>query len=66
MAPFIRVTWTDVDDDELRNIPQEDKKSYGLHCNLKELEAGVYVQKKDAIKLLINGQFDSHLYEVIF
>lgn len=64
MAPFIRVTWVDVDDEEQRNLDNDYKKSLGLACNLKELQGGAHVQKKGTIDLKLNGQFDSHLYDV--
>ena len=64
MAPFIRVTWIDVDDEEKRNLENDLKKVLGLACNLKELENGVHIQKKGTIDLNMNGQFDSHLYDV--
>ena len=64
MPPFIRVTWIDVDDEVERNLENDYKKTLGLACNLKELRNGAHVQEKGTIDLKMNGQFDSHLYEV--
>ena len=64
MPAFIRVTWIDVDDEEKRNLENQYKKTLGLAINLKEFRNGAHIQEKGTIDLKMNGQFDSHLYEV--
>ena len=64
MPAFIRITWIDADDEERRNLENDFKKTLGLAVNLKEFRNGAHVQEKGTIDLKMNGQFDSHLYEV--